>query len=169
LIRFFPRRCRQVVEGPYEGTGDKLNEESGGTREAKEEEEKEEEKEEKAEEEEGAEKEEEILGKVLEWRDPLVRGDHCRGRYESRIGKSTRLTSNGAHSFCGTARSERSRENMVKGEGEGAGLRPFTSPARSPKGTHRLGGRRTLDQDREESQCGRGRDGDGERLGGPEV
>jgi hypothetical protein len=53
--------------------GDKLNEESAGTREAKEEEEEEEEKEEKAEEEEGEEKEEEILGKVLEWGDPLVR------------------------------------------------------------------------------------------------
>jgi hypothetical protein len=58
---------------------DKLNEESAGTREAKEEEEEEEEEEEneekaeKAEEEEGEEKEEEILGKVLEWGDPMVR------------------------------------------------------------------------------------------------
>jgi hypothetical protein len=54
--------------------GGKLNGESAGTREAKEEEEEEEEKEEKAEEEEGEEKEEEeILGKVLEWGDPMVR------------------------------------------------------------------------------------------------
>jgi hypothetical protein len=53
--------------------GDKLNEESAGTCEAKEEKEEEEEKEEKAEEEEGEEKEEEILGKVLEWGDPVVR------------------------------------------------------------------------------------------------
>jgi hypothetical protein len=53
--------------------GDKLNEESAGTREAKEEEEEEEKKEEKAEEEEGEETEEEILGKVLEWGDPVVR------------------------------------------------------------------------------------------------
>jgi hypothetical protein len=55
--------------------GDKLNEDSAGTRKAKEEEEEEEEKEEKAEEEEGEEKEEEILGKVLEWGDPVVRGE----------------------------------------------------------------------------------------------
>jgi cell division GTPase FtsZ len=52
--------------------GDKLNEESAGTGEAKEEEE-EEEKKEKAEKEKEEEKEEEILGKVLEWRDPVVR------------------------------------------------------------------------------------------------
>jgi hypothetical protein len=81
---------------------------------AEEEEEEEEEKEEKAEEEEGEEKEEEILEKVcggIRW----YGGDHCRGRYESRIGKSTRLTSNGAHSFRGTTRLERSRDNRVRG------------------------------------------------------
>jgi hypothetical protein len=54
--------------------GDKLNEEFAGTREVKEEEEEEEEEEEKAEEEEeGEEKKEDILGKVLEWGDPVVR------------------------------------------------------------------------------------------------
>jgi hypothetical protein len=95
--------------------GDKLNEESAGTREAKEEEEEEEEKEEKAEEEGGEEKKEEISGMIMVWGIRWCGGDRCTGRYKSRMGKSTRLTSNGAHSFCGTAGLERSRENMVRG------------------------------------------------------
>jgi hypothetical protein len=69
----FPEVADKLWRALVKALGDKLNEESGDTREAKEEEEEEEEKEEKAEEEEGEEKEEEILGKVLEWGYPVVR------------------------------------------------------------------------------------------------
>jgi hypothetical protein len=68
-----PEDANKLWRALVKALGDKLNEESAGTREAKEEKEEEEEKEEKAEEEEGEEKEEEILGKVLEWGDPVVR------------------------------------------------------------------------------------------------
>ena len=67
-----PEDADKLWRALVKALGDKLNEEPAGTGEAKEEEE-EEEKEEKAEEEEGEEKEEEILGKVLEWGDPVVR------------------------------------------------------------------------------------------------
>jgi hypothetical protein len=66
-----PEDADKLWRALLKALGDKLNEESAGTREAKEEEE--EEKEEKAEEEEGEEKEEEILGKGQEWGDPMVR------------------------------------------------------------------------------------------------
>jgi hypothetical protein len=69
-----PEDADKLWRALVKALGDKLNEESAGTREAKEEEEEEEdEKEEKEEEEEGEEKEEEILGKLLEWGDPVVR------------------------------------------------------------------------------------------------
>jgi hypothetical protein len=68
-----PEDADKLWRALVKALGNKLNEESAGTRETKEEEEEEEEKEEKAEEEEGMEKEEEILGKVLEWGDSVVR------------------------------------------------------------------------------------------------
>jgi hypothetical protein len=67
-----PEDANKLWRTLVKALGDKLNEEFAGTGEAKEEEE-EEEKEEKAEKEEEEEKKEEILGKVLEWRDPVVR------------------------------------------------------------------------------------------------
>ena len=95
--------------------------------------------------------EEEILGKVLEWREPGER----RGPFQRRV----RIRDWGidpANLKWGATQSRLiDPREAQKGKAEGAGHRSFTSSARSPGAIHGGGARRPLDRDGEEKGCGR--------------